>query len=38
MNFQFSDNQQMIRAMVREFAEKEIRPGTFARDKKGEFP
>ena len=38
MNFQYSGNQQMIRAMVREFAEKEIRPGTFARDKKGEFP
>ena len=24
MNFQYSDNQQLIRAMVREFAEKEI--------------
>ena len=38
MEFELSEEQQMIRRMVREFAEKEIRPITRDIDAKGEFP
>src|SRR5260221_193862 len=38
MDFTLNDNQKIIRDMVRTFAEQEIRPGVFSRDKKGEFP
>jgi alkylation response protein AidB-like acyl-CoA dehydrogenase len=38
MEFELSEEQQMIRRMVREFAEKEIRPITREIDAKGEFP
>lgn len=38
MNFLETEEQQAVRAMVREFAEKEIRPGVAAREKASEFP
>lgn len=38
MNFNLTNEQSMIRNMVREFAEGEIAPGAEARDKSGEFP
>ena len=38
MEFELSEEQQMIRRMVREFAEKEIRPITREIDARGEFP
>ncbi|MBL8115260.1 MAG: acyl-CoA dehydrogenase family protein [Acidobacteria bacterium] len=38
MDFRESDEQSAIRAMVRELAEKEIRPGVAHREKTGEFP
>ncbi len=38
MDFGLSENHQMIRDMVREFAEKEVRPGASKRDESGEFP
>ncbi len=38
MNFDLTENQRMIREMVRDFAENEIRPGAAERDKRGEFP
>ena len=37
MNFEFSDEQQAIQKLVREFAEKEIAPTVQARDEKAEF-
>ena len=37
MKFEFNEQQQMIRKMVREFAEKEIAPGVKERDEKEEF-
>jgi len=38
MDFKLSDNQQMIKNMVREFAEKELRPIAAEIDETGEFP
>ncbi|MBS3975282.1 MAG: acyl-CoA dehydrogenase [Syntrophomonadaceae bacterium] len=38
MNFSLTEEQQMIRDMVREFAEKEIKPFAAELDRKGEFP
>lgn len=38
MNFDFSEEQLMIRDSAREFAEAEIAPSTIERDIKGEFP
>jgi butyryl-CoA dehydrogenase len=38
MDFQLSEEQQMMRRMVRDFAEKEIRPITQEIDETGEFP
>ncbi|MDY2904678.1 MAG: acyl-CoA dehydrogenase [Caecibacter massiliensis] len=37
MNFEFSDDQQAIQKLVREFAEKEIAPTVQERDEKAEF-
>jgi hypothetical protein len=37
MNFDFTEQQKMIKKMVREFAEKEIAPGVAERDEKEEF-
>jgi len=38
MNFDLTEDQLRVRDAVREFAEKEIAPGTAAREKSGEFP
>ena len=38
MNFEFTDEQQHLRKMVREFAEQEIRPNVMKWDEAGEFP
>lgn len=38
MNFDLSSEQQMIRSMVKDFAEAEIRPRAAAIDSTGEFP
>jgi len=38
MNFELAEEQQMIRKMVRDFAEKEIVPIAQETDEKGEFP
>lgn len=38
MNFELADEQARVRDAVREFAEKEIAPGTAQREKNGEFP
>ena len=38
MNFELTEEQQMIRKMVRDFAEKEIAPIAQETDKTGEFP
>ncbi len=38
MDFNFTDEQKMIREMSRNFAEKEIRPRAFEMDEKAEFP
>ncbi|HEY3930032.1 MAG TPA: acyl-CoA dehydrogenase [Candidatus Koribacter sp.] len=38
MNFEFSDEQQHLRKMVREFAEREIAPNVMKWDEAGEFP
>ena len=37
MNFELNEDQQMIRQMVRDFAEERIRPGVFKRDEEGRF-
>jgi len=37
MNFELSDEQQMIRDTVRDFAEREVKPVASELDKKGEF-
>lgn len=37
MNFELNEDQQMIRRMVRDFAEERIRPGVFKRDEEGRF-
>jgi alkylation response protein AidB-like acyl-CoA dehydrogenase len=38
MDFQFNEEQEQLRRMVREFAEKEIRPHIMEWDEKSEFP
>lgn len=38
MNFDLTKEQEMVRNMVRDFAEAEIAPGAVERDKTGEFP
>ena len=38
MNFDLDEQQQMVRDMVRSFAEERIRPGAAERDRTGEFP
>jgi len=38
MNFQLTEAQQRIRAAIRDFAEREIRPTAHLNDEKGEFP
>jgi alkylation response protein AidB-like acyl-CoA dehydrogenase len=38
MNFDFTEGQVQVREAVRDFAEKEIAPGTGDREKSGEFP
>lgn len=38
MNFDFTPEQEMIRKMIKEFAENEVAPGAIERDKSGEFP
>ncbi|NPV27341.1 MAG: acyl-CoA dehydrogenase [Firmicutes bacterium] len=38
MNFILSEEHQMLRQMVRDFAEKELAPGAKERDEKEEFP
>lgn len=38
MNFELTEEQQLIRNTVREFAQSEVAPGATERDKTGEFP
>ncbi|MDP4173129.1 MAG: acyl-CoA dehydrogenase [Bacteroidota bacterium] len=38
MNFDFSEDQLLIKQTAKEFAESEIAPSAMERDKKGEFP
>ncbi|ERI09900.1 acyl-CoA dehydrogenase [Aneurinibacillus aneurinilyticus] len=38
MNFTFTEEQQMIKNLIRDFAEGEVAPGADERDKTGEFP
>jgi alkylation response protein AidB-like acyl-CoA dehydrogenase len=38
MNFSLTDEQQMIKGVIRDFAEGEVAPGANERDKTGEFP
>lgn len=38
MDFEFSEQQRMVRGMVREFATEKLRPGAAARDEGGTFP
>lgn len=38
MDFELSEQQRMVRDMVREFAAEKLRPGAAARDERGEFP
>ena len=38
MNFEKTENQKMIAQMVRDFAEKEIRPNVMIWDESQEFP
>lgn len=38
MNFDLTEDQEMIRQSAKEFAESEIAPSSIERDKKGEFP
>jgi alkylation response protein AidB-like acyl-CoA dehydrogenase len=38
VNFEFTEEQQHLRKMVREFAEREIRPNVMKWDEAGEFP
>ncbi len=38
MDFQYDENHQMIRDMVRAFALEEVKPGAQERDETGEFP
>jgi alkylation response protein AidB-like acyl-CoA dehydrogenase len=38
VDFTFSEQQRMVRDMVREFAAEKLRPTAFERDERGEFP
>jgi alkylation response protein AidB-like acyl-CoA dehydrogenase len=38
MNFEFTEEQMMIRQSARDFAERELLPGVIERDNKAEFP
>ena len=38
MNFDLTDEQEQLRALVREFAEKEVAPGAAERDQREAFP
>ena len=38
MNFDLSKEQEMIRKLIRDFAEAEVAPGADDRDRTGEFP
>jgi alkylation response protein AidB-like acyl-CoA dehydrogenase len=38
MNFDLTSEQEMIRKMMREFADEEVAPGAYERDKTKEFP
>ena len=38
MNFELTKEQEMIRKMIRDFAEAEVAPGADERDRTGEFP
>lgn len=38
MNFDLTEEQSMIRKLIRDFAEAEVAPGADDRDRKGEFP
>lgn len=38
MNFDLTTEQEMIRKMIREFADEEVAPGAYERDKTKEFP
>jgi alkylation response protein AidB-like acyl-CoA dehydrogenase len=38
VDFELSEQQRMVRDMVREFAAEKLRPGATARDESGEFP
>ncbi|MFD1926540.1 acyl-CoA dehydrogenase family protein [Sporosarcina siberiensis] len=38
MNFDLTEEQQMIRKMIKEFADEEVAPGAIARDQSKEFP
>ena len=38
MRFDLSENHAMIRDMIRDFAQKEVKPGAQKRDETGEFP
>lgn len=38
MDFEFSEQQRMVRDMVRAFAAERLRPGASSRDERGEFP
>jgi alkylation response protein AidB-like acyl-CoA dehydrogenase len=38
MNFDLTSEQEMIRKMIREFADEEVAPGAYERDKTKEFP
>ncbi|MDP4156989.1 MAG: acyl-CoA dehydrogenase family protein, partial [Bacillota bacterium] len=38
MNFDLTKEQEMIRKLIRDFAEAEVAPGADDRDRTGEFP
>ena len=38
MNFDLTDEQEQLRALVREFAEKEVAPGAAERDRARDLP
>lgn len=38
LNFDLTEEQQMIRKMIKEFADEEVAPGAIARDQSKEFP
>jgi alkylation response protein AidB-like acyl-CoA dehydrogenase len=38
MDFQWNEDQEMLRQAVRTFAEKELRPGAFSHEDRGDYP